>query len=192
MKALTLRSCLFLVVGPLAVLGLLLAALAAYSLFQTRDFHTWDSSGLPPIKSVMYYAHGSRVTEVFIVTAPGTKLSDIADMSLFGTTVPGLTPAQFQLRYGTASVRTARTLVTPWVEQETSSGATLTRLTLRAKPEPAVLAVADVFHRAIAGRILSADLTGTVHIHNGTSTAFLTCQIDRGRVITSLRWAGAA
>ena len=192
MKALTPRSRLSLVVVPLAVLGLLLAAPATYSLIQTRDFHTWESSGLSPIKSVTYCAHGPRVTEVYIVTAPGTKLSDIADMSLFGSTVPGLTPAQFQLRYGTESVRTARTLVTPWVEQETSSGATLTRLTLRAKPEPAGLAVTDVFHRAIAARILSAELTGTVHIHNGSSTGFLTCHIDRGRVITRLRWAGAA
>jgi len=140
----------------------------------------------------MYYSHGSRVTELFIMTTPGTKLSDIADMSLFGDVAPGLTPAQFQRQYGAPSVRTTRTLVIPWVEQETSSGATVTRLTLRATPSPAGLAVKDVFHRAVAGRILSADLTGSVHIHNGSSTGFLSCEIARGQVITRLRWAGAA
>jgi hypothetical protein len=99
--------------GLVLVVMIVIGAGVAYESSVLRDFRSWEVNGPAPIAQTMYYAQGSRVTELFVTTVPGTKLSDVADMTVFQGALPGLSGDEFRTKHGEASIRTGQVCSAP-------------------------------------------------------------------------------
>src|SRR4029077_14631538 len=137
-----------------------------------------------PIACALYYAHGDRVTEMMVTTTFGTSLADIADMSVFGQANPGLPSSEFAKLNRAPIMHTGHVAVEAvWELDQSGFAPDIERWGLHAWPERGPLPVVSFFHPVMAQKIASSKISGTVHIHNGNSTGFLTCRIYEGRLV---------
>lgn len=147
-------------VAGVLVVTLALGGVVAYRAYALRDFNSWDEKGPPPIAGALYSAQGSRVTELMMTTVPGTKLTDVADMSIFGAARPGISPSEFAKRYGGPVLHTGHAAVEASFEIDSSPLLPdIEAFVLRATPAPRLL-VDRFFHPMVAEKIRRANLSG--------------------------------
>jgi hypothetical protein len=100
--------------------------------------------------------------------------------------------AEFAKLNGASVIHTGRVAVEAFREVDRSGFVPdIERWVLHAWPEKEPLPVVGFLHPLIAAKIAGAKISGTVHVHNGSSTGFLTCRVYEGRMVTDLRWHGA-
>jgi hypothetical protein len=173
---------------------LAVAGAAVYAHRVTESFHSWESPAPAPLKTFHFTRRHNDLQDFIVMTEPGTTLSSVGDMSVFGAATPGLSPEEFRARFGASSIVIHRFTVEAAIERHSSGSLVAEWKVLYASPlqsEPPV-AIEAVVHPEIAARIRRAHYGGYVHIHNGSSTGFLGVWVTGTGKVEKLRWVGAA
>ena len=185
-------------IGCLAVVGLLFLAPVAFVLlretFSQEPAPSVEVRGSPPVSSFLTTFRDGSPVGLIVTIEPGARLSDAAEMCLFGAFPAGVTAESFVATKGQTAYRHGDFLVQPQLEQHQGGkhGHYIPVVYASPVPEAAAYPLSHFFHPSIAAHLARIRYTGSFYLSCADRSGGLSVDVEGGIRLIRLRWHGAA